>query len=317
MGRQPALVGHQLGQQHLAPAGGVEVGALLHLGQVLAHPQRRHDVADPEAGHHQLGERAEGEHVVAPGGDRREVLAGEPQGPVGVVLHHEEAVLLGEGREPPAAIEGEGGAGRVLEVHDRVHEAGPFAPDELLLQDVDVEPVGVDGDGQEARLEHRQRLDGADVARLVDADDVARIEEHLVTRSRACCDPWVTSTCSASTGRSRRAAVWRATHARRSGEPSVVEYWSRAAGRSRSTRSVISRSSSTGKASGAGRPPASEIMPGCSVTFSRSRMADERRPAIRPASGTGSGSMAASSRGRAAPRRRFRRRPAPPRCGER
>ena len=49
----------------------------------------------------------------------------------------------------------------------------------MLLQDVDHEPVGVDGDRQEARLEHRERLDGPDVARLVDADDVTWIQEHL------------------------------------------------------------------------------------------------------------------------------------------
>ena len=96
------------------------------------------------------------------------------------------------------------------------------------------------------------------------------------------------STCAASTAR-----PWRptsaATHSRSGAKPSLAAYCSASRGVSRSTRAVASRIASTGKVSADGRPPASEMIPGRSVSFRISRIADGFIRAVRAASCQGEG----------------------------
>ncbi len=68
--------------------------------------------------------------------------------------------------------------------------------------------------------------------------------------------------------------MWRAIISRSGGKPSVVLYWSAIRPLVSSTASAASFISSTGKRSGPGRPPANEMMSGCAVSFSSSRMTE-------------------------------------------
>ena len=74
-----------------------------------------------------------------------------------------------------------------------------------------------------------------------------------------------------------------ATHSRSGPKPSLAAYCSASRGVSRSTLAQASRIASTGKVSGDGRPPASESMPGCSVSLRISRMIDGFMRALRRA----------------------------------
>ena len=175
---QPAL-GHERRQQHLAPARGVEVRALLHLREVLTRPRRCDRVPDPQPRHDELGERPQRDHVVRPRCDRRQLLTCESERPIGIVLDDHEPVLLGELGEVHAPLEGERRPRRVLEVDDRVEQPRPMSGFEQRLKRRRVDPVLVDRHGQQRGLEHLQRLDRADVAGLVDRDLDAGFDEHL------------------------------------------------------------------------------------------------------------------------------------------
>ena len=91
------------------------------------------------------------------------------------------------------------------------------------------------------------------------------------------------STCAGLTARPWR-AISAATHSRSGPKPSLAAYWSASRGVSRRTRAVASRTASTGKVSAEGRPPASEMIPGSSVSFRISRIADGFMRAVRVAS---------------------------------
>ena len=82
------------------------------------------------------------------------------------------------------------------------------------------------------------------------------------------------STCDGVDAHALRRAARAATHSRSGAKPSLAAYCSASRGVSRSTRAVASRIASTGKVSADGRPPASEMMPGRSVSFRISRITD-------------------------------------------
>ena len=101
----------------------------------------------------------------------------------------------------------------------------------------------------------------------------------LPTRSSACCEPVVISTCSGSTFQGRKSAT-----ARRSGsKPSLVAYCKAAAPSRSITVWQAWVNSARGKAKGEGRPPAMLMMPGRSVSLRISRMAEGFILAARPA----------------------------------
>jgi hypothetical protein len=65
-----------------------------------------------------------------------------------------------------------------------------------------------------------------------------------------------------------------ATQSRSGAKPSLAAYCNASRGASVNTLAAASRIASTGKVSAEGRPPASEMMPGRSVTLRISRMID-------------------------------------------
>ena len=158
---------------------------------------------------------------------------------------------------------------RVLEVRQHVEEARAAAP------------PSASGSGprrrrqpDEARLVRREGLQRAEVGRRLDRDAAAGVDQHLADqveallraggdqhlrrrRRRRPCAP------------ARRRPIRAAGRSLRSRRTAAL----RADGRAARARRA-SRIASTGKVSGEGRPPASEMMPGRSVTFRISRMID-------------------------------------------
>ncbi len=98
------------------------------------------------------------------------------------------------------------------------------------------------------------------------------------------------STCAALTARPWR-AISPATHSRSGAKPSLAAYCNASRGVSRRTRSVASRTASTGKVSAEGKPPARERIPGRSVSFRISRIADGFIRAVRAASRQGAAAL--------------------------
>src|ERR1039458_1748037 len=104
----------------------------------------------------------------------------------------------------------------------------------------------------------------------------------LLARSSGCCEPVVMRISSAvqSMPRLRDSA---AKHSRSGAKPSLGPYCKAPGPPSRSTRSQAVRTSSTGKSSGAGRPPAKEMISACSVTLRISRIVEGRMALMRRA----------------------------------
>jgi len=101
----------------------------------------------------------------------------------------------------------------------------------------------------------------------------------------ACWEPLVISSSSACVGRPRTVSR-AATAARSAGSPSVVEYWSvRPTTASCSAAAKAARVPGPSNSSGAGRPPANEITPGCCVRARMSRTGEDCTPRSRAASG--------------------------------
>ena len=67
-------------------------------------------------------------------------------------------------------------------VGDRVHELGPQAAREPSLELIDLEPLSVQRDGDELRLEAPECLDRSEVRRPLDDHEVARIEERFANQ---------------------------------------------------------------------------------------------------------------------------------------
>ena len=93
------------------------------------------------------------------------VSLGEAQLAVRDVLDDQEAVVARELDQRRAPLRREADAGRVLVVGDRVDELRAQPVREAALELVDLEPVLVDRDGDERRLEAPERLDRAEVGR--------------------------------------------------------------------------------------------------------------------------------------------------------
>ena len=135
---------------------------------------------EPDAGEKRLRRRSGLQDDV--GREAPEALKrvfGEAELPVGDVLHDQEPVPAGELDELLAPAAGETDPGRVLVVGDRVDELGPQPIRETPFQVVHVEPVVVQRNGDERRLEAPERLDRAQVGRTLDDDDVAGVQERL------------------------------------------------------------------------------------------------------------------------------------------
>src|SRR5690348_1959444 len=64
-------------------------------------------------------------------------------------------------------------------IRNGVEELGPEAAGQPLLQLRDVQPVVVEGDRHELRLEAAEGLDRAQVRRSLDDDRVSRVEERF------------------------------------------------------------------------------------------------------------------------------------------
>ena len=167
----PAQVGVKvaLGEEpvHL-PLGDVvdlQVVDHLHIDHLLDEVRRPHDPAHPEAGGDDLGNGAHVDHVVLgvkalDGGHHRAVKAQEG---VGGVLQHQGVVLLGQGHQAPALLQGHDPGGGVLEVGDHVDQPhGPLL--ENRLHGVQIHPVLLHGDAHHVAGVAAEDVQGAGVA---------------------------------------------------------------------------------------------------------------------------------------------------------
>ena len=107
----------------------------------------------------------------------RQRLAAEPDLAVGVVLEDPEAVLGRELDQAAALLLREGAAGRVVEVGNDVYELRLVAVGECLLDPVDLDAVGLEGNADPVDAELLQHQQRAVVRRLLDDDLVARLEQ--------------------------------------------------------------------------------------------------------------------------------------------
>ena len=110
---------------------------------------------------------------------RRQRLPLVAVGAVGRVLHHQHVVLVRELQQPVPPLEGEGRAGRVLEVGDGVDHPDVRVRLEDALQVVGVHPVGVRAHGRVRRLGRREGDQRAEERRVLGHDDAARVDHEL------------------------------------------------------------------------------------------------------------------------------------------
>ena len=161
--RARALVGELLGRDEL--------------GGDLCRPD---GPAEPHAGTERLRRRAGlDDDVRAEAPEARQRLLGEAELAVGDVLDDQEAVAARQLDQRRAPIRREADARRVLVVRDRVDELRAEPGDQLPFQLVDLEPVLVERDGDELRLEAPEGLDRAEVGGRLDDHDVAGVEVRL------------------------------------------------------------------------------------------------------------------------------------------
>ncbi len=104
----------------------------------------------------------------------------------------------------------------------------------------------------------------------------------LHTRSITCCPPVVTITSVGSIG-VRSAAITSTMQSTVAAIPSVGPYWSARAVESAATTDISFAYSSGSNVDVSGRPPASEITSGCSVSAIISRIAELFMPRVRAA----------------------------------
>ena len=167
-----------LGQHHLAEDIGVQVGGGLVAQQLL--PQRLIAAADPADAHarsHDLGEGAQ--HAALLAQLRAEAGAGlalEAQLAVRVVLQHQQIAVLEDFCRPVMNGLGVGQAGGVLEVGDDVDQLGFGVLLHSLFQQLAVNAVAVDGDGQHLGVKHMERLQCHQIGGVLHDDLVACID---------------------------------------------------------------------------------------------------------------------------------------------
>ena len=111
------------------------------------------------------------------GSQRRQRLALEAEVAVDPVLDDEEAVAPGELDEALAPLRREVAAGRVVEARLDGEHADLVAAQQLLER-VDVEPVVVDRDRQDAGAGAADGVDHAEEARRLAGDDVAGAQDR-------------------------------------------------------------------------------------------------------------------------------------------
>ena len=143
---------------------------------------RRVDPADADARREDLGQGAEVDDPArrVERVQRRQRLALEAQLAVGVVLHEQQVALLGVRHQRAAALEGERGAGRVLERRDDVEELRRAALRQQPLvrvgQPVEPDALAVHRHLVDLGAAGREGRHGAGVGRPLGQDRVARVE---------------------------------------------------------------------------------------------------------------------------------------------
>ena len=153
------------------------VGVLLGHGELLDDLGRAGGPPQPYAGEEGLGEGAQlHDHVGRQGVQAGQPLVGEAQLAVGDVLGDQDLVRAAQLDQCLPALQRHGAAGRVLVLRDRVEHLGHLAPLDQLGEPVDDQAVLVDRHALHDRVLPGEAGDRADVARLLDHDEVARVE---------------------------------------------------------------------------------------------------------------------------------------------
>ena len=274
---------------------GVEVGGLLGHGE--RPPQRlgRAHPSDPQPGRGDLGERREGEHEVLRAGQRGERGHRLAARSAAHRTGRPRAAKAPRARRPPRAPparERERPAGRVLEGRDGVEQPRAVARGERR-DGVRVEAVVVARDRHHLRAGELEGLQRGEIRRLLDEHRVARLEQHgRDQRQRllgAARDQQLLGRRSAGRASVSRAAT-RGAQRRVALRRRVLQRAPGGRGR-RARRRTPSRNPGASNSSGAGRPPANEMTPGCSVSARMSRTGEERTPRRRAARRRSGGSV--------------------------
>ena len=178
---------HILGDGHHVDRGGLQHRGLRDVVDLFHDLLVGDDPAHAEARGEDLGEGAEvddqalGVHAL----ERGQILALEAQVAVGVVLDGGHAVLVDDLHELLAALQRPGAAGGVLEVGDDIDELDVRRGREDLVQLFHDHAVLIGGDGDEVGLILLEGVDRAEIARALEHDVVARVEEELAQEVQA------------------------------------------------------------------------------------------------------------------------------------
>ena len=138
------------------------------------------DPAQTVAGRQDLGEGAQednealGVHAL----ERGQVLTFKAELAIGVILNDGDLVLIDDVHELLAALERPGAAGRVLEVGDDVDHLDVLGRGEHFLKLFHDHAVAVGGDGDKVRLAGLESVQGAEVGRALNDDDIALVAEN-------------------------------------------------------------------------------------------------------------------------------------------
>ena len=166
---------HRLGEQRAA-----QVGDHLEAREPRDQRLRAPDPSDPQAAPEELAERAHREHgcVAREGGERRG--RGRLEREVGErhVLDHDRAPSLQGPHRRAARSLFEHVAGRVVTRRDQIDDARRCAG-HRLAQSIDREPAGAERHAREPRPERRERVDRAEVGRVLQYNCVAGLDEQV------------------------------------------------------------------------------------------------------------------------------------------
>ena len=145
------------------------------------------DPADTHAGREDLGEGAEvhDQFLRIHALKRREVLALEPKVSIGVVLNGGNLILIDDIHELLSALQRPGASARVLEIGDDIDELDILRGGKDTVQFFHDHAIFIRRNLDKLRLILPESIDRAKIARALQNDDVAGIQEELADEVQA------------------------------------------------------------------------------------------------------------------------------------
>ncbi len=179
----PGNIGEVVLHHELVEGAAAQIGPLLHQVDAGEHRFRRRNPARAQARPEHLRDSAQVDDRIVHGLQGHLMAAVVAQATVGVVLHHHEAVLVGQLQQAAPALGVHGHPAGILEIRDGVAElqARIALADalEFGLQEIHAHAVLVEGNGADIGLEGGEGLQRPQIGGALGDDDVARVDEGL------------------------------------------------------------------------------------------------------------------------------------------